>query len=210
MTLTLFNSARLSTAYASPGEFISLVGLGIGPDTGVGAQAGWDSDDARRSPSVIRRNARARCLRTVAAGECAGAVRTAGQTSTSATIQYNLATFGPVAVPVRRSGPVPTSAQRFRAGVRGESRWNLQRSVESGAPRLGRRRMGNGIRFGRSRLRNGRIECAGSSETGARLKRDHRPWRIGPVRERRADAGLRNRADQHAGPVGRPLRRAGS
>ena len=107
MTLTLFNSARLSTAYASPGEFISLLGFGIGPETGSGAQAGPNGTpltlggvqvlfDGIPAPVVY---AQSRQVNAQAPFELAG------QTSTVVTLQYNGATFGPVTVPVRFGDP---------------------------------------------------------------------------------------------------------
>jgi uncharacterized protein (TIGR03437 family) len=85
------NSATMhSSAAISPGEFITLTGFGIGPNTAVltGIQVLFDN---RRAPLLY---AQSRQINVQAPFEIAG------QPSTNITVQYNGATIGPITVPV--------------------------------------------------------------------------------------------------------------
>lgn len=107
MTLTILNSANLFSAYVVPGEFVSLAGVGIGPEDGVSAQIGAEGIpralggvrvlfDGTPAPVVY---AQSRQVNVQAPFELSG------QSKTDVTLEYNGATFGPFTVPIRFGDP---------------------------------------------------------------------------------------------------------
>jgi uncharacterized protein (TIGR03437 family) len=103
MTLSVFNSARLALAIPEPGEFVSFLGLGIGPEQGVGTSE-LTTDlagvqvlfDGNPAPVLY---AQSKLVNAQVPFELVG------HTSTSVMLQYNGASYGPITVPVRFADP---------------------------------------------------------------------------------------------------------
>ncbi len=98
-----FNAASLDGPLATPGEFLSLFGWGIGPEQGVGAAPGQTSlggvqvfFDGNPAPVLY---AQSQQVNVQAPFEIAG------ESSTTITLQYNGTTFGPFPVPTYPADP---------------------------------------------------------------------------------------------------------
>lgn len=103
MTSTLLSSATLNTTSAVPGEFVTLIGFGIGPEDGVSAQPGVNGTartlggvqvmfDGMAAPIIY---AQSRQVNVQVPFEVSG--------QTLVTLNDNGAVFGPITVPVAAS-----------------------------------------------------------------------------------------------------------
>jgi len=107
MTLSALSAATLSPTYIVPGEFLTFLGLGIGPQTGVSATA-----SAQGTPTslggvqVLFDGTQAPVLYAQSSQVNAQApVELSGQTSTTILLKYGGNTFGPVTVPLQFAQP---------------------------------------------------------------------------------------------------------
>jgi len=107
MTLSALNAATLDPTPVVPGEFLTFLGFGIGPKTGVSAGA-----SAQGTPTllggvqVLFDGTPAPLLYAQSAQVNAQApFELTGQTSTTITLTYGGNTFGPVTVPLRFAYP---------------------------------------------------------------------------------------------------------
>jgi len=142
---TLFSDGSLA-----PGEFLSLTGFGIGPDTGVAytpAGAQWQaplqlagvvvSFDGQAAPLLY---VQSRQVNVLAPFELSG------KASTTIQVQYNGSLVGSMTVPVNGAAPVfPVAGRSFVAGRGGEPGWHGKQSIESGGARFVRQRLGTGF-----------------------------------------------------------------
>jgi uncharacterized protein (TIGR03437 family) len=128
MTLTLAHSATFSASYAVPGEIVTLLGFGIGPQEGVSAQRG-----AKGLLPTMLGGVRVLFDGTPAPvlyaqlGQVNAQVlfELSGQTATTVTLTYNGQTFGPINVAVNVAYPglyrleANVSAQAYAANQDG-------------------------------------------------------------------------------------------
>jgi uncharacterized protein (TIGR03437 family) len=102
MTMNVNNAATFGVAKISPGELVTFAGFGIGPENGVTAERGADGIstmlagvqvlfDGKAAPVLY---AQSRQVNAQAPFELNG------QSTTSITVTYNGAVFGPMTVPV--------------------------------------------------------------------------------------------------------------
>jgi uncharacterized protein (TIGR03437 family) len=107
MTLELLNSATQSETNMTPGTFVTLAGFGIGPDNGVTAQPSAVGTpvslggvqvffDGMPAPILYAQSQQVNVQIPFELN---------GKSSTSVTLNYNDATFGPVTVPLVFGGP---------------------------------------------------------------------------------------------------------
>ena len=116
MTLSALNAATLDPTPVVPGEFVTFVGFGIGPESGVSAAASAQGTplslggvqvlfDGKPAPLIYAQSEQVNAQAPFELN---------GQTSTTITLTYGGNTFGPVTVPLRFAYP---GLFRMQAGV---------------------------------------------------------------------------------------------
>jgi len=107
MTLSALSAATQSPTWMVPGEFLTFIGVGIGPETGVSAGASAQGTptslggvqvlfDGTPAPVVYAQSGQVNAQAPFALS---------GQTSTTITLKYGGNTFGPVTVPFQFAQP---------------------------------------------------------------------------------------------------------
>jgi uncharacterized protein (TIGR03437 family) len=107
MAQALLNSATLDGTPAVPGALISLVGYGIGPDSGVAASPGTNGYPTTLSGVQVLFDGVPAPITYVQSTQVNAQVpfELAGKASTSITLNYGGATYGPLKVPTQFAAP---------------------------------------------------------------------------------------------------------
>jgi uncharacterized protein (TIGR03437 family) len=107
MTLSALNAATLDATPVVPGEFLTFLGFGIGPETGVSARASAQGAPVTLGGVQVLFDGTPAPLFYAQSGQVnvEAPFELSGQTSTTITLTYGGKTFGPVTVPTRATYP---------------------------------------------------------------------------------------------------------
>jgi uncharacterized protein (TIGR03437 family) len=116
MTLSALSAATQSATWLVPAEFLTFLGVGIGPATGVSAGAGAQGTPTSLGGVQVLFDGTPAPVLYAQSGQVnvQAPVEIAGQTSSTITLQYGGNTFGPVTVPLQFAQP---ALFRLQVGV---------------------------------------------------------------------------------------------
>lgn len=107
MTLSALSAATLSPTWMVPGEFLTFLGVGIGPETGVSAGASAQGTPTSLGGVQVLFDGTPGPMLYAQSGQvnAQAPFELSGQTSTTITLTYGGNTFGPVTVPFQFAQP---------------------------------------------------------------------------------------------------------
>ena len=107
MTLSALSAATLSPTWMVPGEFLTFLGVGIGPETGVSAGASAQGTPTSLGGVQVLFDGTPGPVLYAQSGQvnAQAPFELSGQTSTTITLTYGGNTFGPVTVPFQFAQP---------------------------------------------------------------------------------------------------------
>jgi uncharacterized protein (TIGR03437 family) len=107
MTLSALSAATQSPTWMVPGEFLTFIGVGIGPETGVSAGASAQGTPTSLGGVQVLFDGTPAPLLYAQSGQvnAQAPFELSGQTSTTITLTYGGNTFGPVTVPFQFAQP---------------------------------------------------------------------------------------------------------
>jgi len=107
MTMSALNSATFSPGYAVPGEFMTFLGIGIGPETGVIGSASAQGTPTSLGGVQVLFDGNPAPLLYAQSGQvnAQAPFELSGQTSTTIVLKYGGNTFGPVTAPLQVAYP---------------------------------------------------------------------------------------------------------